>query len=39
VISADNVDIGWILFCAVLVLFMQAGFTCETWEGRARGER
>ncbi len=26
-ISADNVDIGWILFCAVLVLFMQAGFT------------
>jgi ammonium transporter, Amt family len=25
--SPSTVDIGWLLFCAALVLFMQAGFT------------
>jgi ammonium transporter len=27
VITVESVDIGWLLFCAALVLFMQAGFT------------
>jgi ammonium transporter len=27
VTTAENVDIAWLLFCAALVLFMQAGFT------------
>jgi ammonium transporter, Amt family len=25
--SVETVDIGWLLVCAALVLFMQAGFT------------
>jgi ammonium transporter len=27
VITVESVDIGWLLFCAALVFFMQAGFT------------
>jgi ammonium transporter, Amt family len=27
VTTIETVDIGWLLFCSALVLFMQAGFT------------
>ena len=25
---SDQLDLAWILFCAMLVLFMQSGFLC-----------